>query len=70
MRASWLEIVPTDAMRAHALRLLRVHPLRAAEALRLAAALVWADAQSGHTLVTFDERLAHVAELEGFRVLG
>lgn len=70
LRASWLEIVPTDVVRAHAIRLLRVHALRAADALQLAAALVWADGQSSQTLVTFDERLARVAALEGFRVLG
>jgi hypothetical protein len=52
-----------------ALRLLRVHALRAADALQLAAALVWADgAPRGLVLHTFDRRLATAAEREGFEV--
>jgi uncharacterized protein len=51
-------------------RLLRVHPLRSADALQLAAALAWADgAPAGHVLHTFDRRLALAAEREGFRVV-
>jgi hypothetical protein len=51
-------------------RLLRVHALRAADALQLAAALAWADgAPRGSILYTFDRRLAVAAEREGFRVL-
>jgi hypothetical protein len=52
-----------------ALRLLRVHALRAADALQLAAALVWADgAPAGLVLHTLDRRLAMAAEREGFEV--
>lgn len=51
-------------------RLLRFHPLRAADALQLGAALAWADGQpSGLVLHTFDERLATAASREGFRVV-
>ena len=57
-------------MKALAVRLLRVHPLRGADALQLGAALVWADgAPSGLVLHTLDRRLALAAEREGFRVV-
>src|SRR5436309_15047346 len=36
-----LEVTPTGGLRVRAERSLRVHPLRAADALQLAAALVW-----------------------------
>ena len=52
-----------------AIRLLRVHALRAADALQLAAALAWADGSpAGLVLHTFDRRLATAAEREGFEV--
>ena len=63
-------VEPGDAVRAKALRLLSVHPLRAADALHLAAALLWArDAPGGKELVCLDERLRDAALLEGFRVV-
>jgi predicted nucleic acid-binding protein len=53
-----------------AARLLRVHPLRAADALQLAAALAWAeDRPDGHVFLTFDARLGEAASKEGFTVL-
>ena len=64
--------VVTDVERAKeiARRLLRIHALRAADALQLAAALAWAEGRpAGLTLHTFDVRLALAAEREGFRVL-
>jgi uncharacterized protein len=69
LRASWLEVLPSSEVRDQALRLLRVHPLRAGDAFQLAAARVWAGAAAGAELVTFDERLALAARLEGFRVV-
>lgn len=69
LRSSWLEVLPSEEVRDQATRLLRVHPLRAADALQLAAARIWAGPGSGAELVTFDERLALAARLEGFRVL-
>jgi predicted nucleic acid-binding protein len=60
-------VQPTDEVAALGLRLLASHPLRAADALQLAAALVWARGRPrGHALVTFDERLRQAALLEGF----
>ncbi len=52
------------------MRFLRVHPLRAADALQLAAAFVLADRRpSTLELVTLDDRLAVAARKEGFVVL-
>jgi len=63
--------VVTDVERVKVLasRLLRVHQLRAADALQLGAAVAWADgSSSGLRVHTFDRRLALAAEREGFRV--
>jgi uncharacterized protein len=68
-RAGWLEILPSEEVRSRAARLLRVHVLKAADALQLAAARVWAGDVANAELVTLDERLALAARLEGFRVL-
>lgn len=68
---SWLEIQPGERLRQQARRLLRVHPLQAADALQLAAALVAAEDQPRTLdLVTFDDRLADAARREGFPVPG
>lgn len=59
-----------DAISAQALRALRIHPLRSADALQLAAALLASlGTPSLHTFVTFDSKLAEAAAKEGFRVL-
>jgi len=66
----WVEIQPLAAVRNVAERLVRQHVLSAADALQLAAALDWAGEQrAGLGLVTFDQRLADAARLEGFTVL-
>ena len=63
-------VEPGDDICAKALRLLAVHPLRAADALQLAAALVWSrDHPGGREFVCLDERLGAAALLEGFTVL-
>ena len=67
---SWHEIVPSDAVRRTAERLLRVHPLRAADSLQLAAALVAADFDpAGLPMVCLDARLTQSARREGFIVV-
>lgn len=67
---SWAEVPPTDRIRATGSRLLRVHELRAADALQLAAALVASDDRPGLLpFVTLDERLAYAASREGFPIL-
>ncbi len=66
---SWFEIEPHDELREVARRLLRVHPLRAADALQLAAAYLAAERRPPTLeVVTLDERLRHAAMKEGFRV--
>jgi predicted nucleic acid-binding protein len=63
----WHEIEPNDAVREAAVRFLRVHVLRAADALQLAAAFVAAERRpSSLEIVTLDERLAAAARKEGF----
>jgi predicted nucleic acid-binding protein len=67
---SWSEVQPTDRVRSWAKRLLTVHPLRAADALQLAAALVWSDgAPDQREFVCLDDRLREAARKEGFTLL-
>jgi uncharacterized protein len=66
----WLEVDDVDSVRRRAQRLLEVHPLRAADALQLAAALVLvSDRPEGFEFVTLDSRLAEAAEAEAFRIV-
>jgi predicted nucleic acid-binding protein len=67
----WSEVVAVEPVRRQAERLVATHPLRAADALQLGAALVACDLDpSAFAFVTLDERLALAAEREGFSVLG
>lgn len=64
------EVAPSEEVRQRAMRLLVVHPLRAADALQLGAALIWArDRPAGHGFVCFDGRLREAAGREGFDIL-
>ncbi len=65
---TWYEIQPGDGLRDQALRLLRVHPLRTADALQLAAALEWAGVPAAGEFVSLDERLNAAARREGFSI--
>ena len=66
----WYEVQPSWRIKAVAQRLLRVHPLRAADSLQLAAALVAAeDDPSSIGFVCFDARLNQAASREGFAIL-
>lgn len=63
-------VAPTTRLRERAGRLLAAHPLRAADALQLAAALVWCDeAPEGISFACLDERLRAAARREGFGVI-
>jgi predicted nucleic acid-binding protein len=63
-------VAPTDDVRRRAGRLVAAHPLRAADALQLAAGLLWCEEQSGgETFVCLDERLREAARREGFSLL-
>jgi predicted nucleic acid-binding protein len=66
----WHEIEPSEVVRENAVRFLRVHQLRAADALQLAAAFVAAERRpSSLEVVTLDDRLADAAGKEGFELI-
>jgi predicted nucleic acid-binding protein len=69
LRAAWYEVLPSEAVRMRARRLLRLHPLRAADALQLAAAQVWAADDEAAEFVAADARLCDAARLEGLVVI-
>jgi predicted nucleic acid-binding protein len=67
---SWEEVASLDAVRARAIRLLGSHSLRAADALQLAAALVFCDERTESLpFVCLDDRLSEAARKERFPVL-
>jgi predicted nucleic acid-binding protein len=69
LRVSWHEVQPSPSVRDTSIRLLRVHPLRAADAVQLSSALIASDsAPATLELVTLDDRLAAAARREGFPV--
>ena len=70
MAQGWHEVDPNDIVRETAARLLRVHPLKAADALQLAAAFTVAEQRPASLeMLTLDERLASAAQKEGFVVI-
>ena len=70
LAARWAEVDAAPPVRQAAERLLRVHSLRAADALQLAAALVTAEqAPARLPFVSLDRALGGAAEAEGFSVL-
>ena len=67
LRNGWDEVLPGEACRRTAERMLRVHALRAAHALQLAAALIAADHDSSRLeVVCLDQRLNEAIRKEGF----
>jgi predicted nucleic acid-binding protein len=66
----WSEITAIDVVRGHAERIVERHPLKAADALQIGAALVAVQQNPAlYHFVTLDESLATVAAREGLRVL-
>lgn len=64
------EVTELDAVRSRALALVARHPLRAADAAQLGAALLVADPDpTSLAMVVLDRRLAEAAEREGLHVL-
>ena len=58
LAATWSEVQPVEAVRLRAERLLSIHPLRAADALQLASALIWAqETPRGLDIVCLDQNL-------------
>jgi predicted nucleic acid-binding protein len=71
LEKAWSEVISVERVRDRARRLLETHPLRAADSLQLAAALLASEENpQGFPFVTLDERLGGAAEREGFQVLG
>lgn len=67
---SWMEVPPSDVVRDSALRLLRIHALRAADSLQLAAALAASDGRARSVeFVCGDARLTDAASREGLSVI-
>jgi uncharacterized protein len=66
----WATVTHVDGVKRRAERLVGVHPLSAADAMQLGAALL-ASGDRPETLpfVTLDRHLARAAQLEGFRVV-
>ncbi len=67
----WSEVTAVEIVRRHAERVVETHPIRAADALQIGAALVAAeDNPAALEFLTLDRHQAEAAEREGFRVLG
>ena len=70
LSGAWTEIEPSDDIREITRRLLQNYPLRTADSLQLAAAIVWSDKKpKGHHFVCLDARLREAAAKEGFTIL-
>ncbi len=68
-RKVWFEVCPVEHLLQKAVRLLRVHALRSADAFQLAAALCAnADRVSGLSVLSFDKKLLGAASREGLTV--
>jgi len=66
----WLVVSPSQVILSRAERLLKIHPLRAADAMQLAAALLATrEEPENSTFHTADARLALAAGKEGFTTL-
>jgi predicted nucleic acid-binding protein len=70
LTTDWQEVEPTSELRLLAMLVSKAHPLKAADALQLAAALRWCEGNTdGANFVCLDNRLCQAAENEGFDVL-
>lgn len=70
LETAWSIVIDVTEVDRRARRLLATHPLRAADAAQLAAALLACDERPERLpFVTLDERLAEAARREGFAVL-
>ena len=66
-RHGWCDVLPSDVVRESAERMVRTHPLPAADAFQLAAALIASDFRPGTlAFVSRDQRLLSAARREGF----
>lgn len=71
LKEGWHEVQPVETVRRVAQRLLRTHPLRAADSLQLAAALVASEEDPASLQIfSLDSRLVGAARREGLSVVG
>jgi hypothetical protein len=69
LRVMWVEVQPSERLRELAEDLIQRHPLRAADALQLAAAVIWSRRHpQDRAFVCLDGGLAGAAGKEGFSV--
>ncbi len=67
---TWLRVADWQRVSPHAQRIVTMHPLKAGDAMQLAAAIAAADGQPDQLpVVTRDHTLAKAAQLEGFPVI-
>jgi predicted nucleic acid-binding protein len=67
MAMIWTAVKPSANIEREARALLELYPLRAADALQLAAALEWCEGKpKGQVFLTFDQRLGEAAAKAGF----
>lgn len=70
LAGGWHEVQPVESVRRAAKRALRVHSLRTADALQLAAAIVGSEGQPATLdVISLDDRLTDAARREGFAVV-
>jgi predicted nucleic acid-binding protein len=70
IRGDWKEVQPSEELRDHAERLVDRFPLKAADALQLAAAMAWCSAHpSGRAFLSGDRQLLDAARQLGFETV-
>ena len=66
----WTEINPGIDIREQAIRLISLHPLKAADSLQLSAAIIWAGRNpKGYSFICLDKKLRSAAQKEGFTII-
>ncbi len=67
LQKTWHTVRPSNIIKEKAKRVIRIHGLKSADSLQLAAALAWAhDLPGDFEFVTLDKRLKQAALVEGF----
>ncbi|HMD19497.1 MAG TPA: hypothetical protein VKH40_04215 [Alloacidobacterium sp.] len=70
MSRVWKEILPSESLRDLTCQLVAIYPLRAADSMQLAAALIWCQQRPrGRTFICGDQRLGDAAKAAGFSVI-
>jgi predicted nucleic acid-binding protein len=70
LRSKWREVFPNDELRERAEHLVDRFPLKAADALQLAAALAWCLGRPiGRSFISGDRQLLEAAKQLGFQAL-